>query len=137
MDKILEMAKDLGYTIQEDKRFLDVFTAQQTADKDEELQSLIGDFNLKRMAINTETSKEDGEKDDDKLRELNTELRALYAEIMSNENMKAFEAAKTELDRLSRAVMTIINMSVQGMDPNTYEESADCTGNCSTCGGCH
>lgn len=137
MDKILEMAKDLGYTIQEDPRYLKTKAAQDAADADEELQALIGEFNLKRMAINTESSKDAAEQDKEKLTALNTEIRDIYGKVMANAHMQAYNAAKTELDKMTGAVMAILNMSVQGLDPDTYEESAGCTGNCGSCGGCH
>ena len=65
MEPILEMAKDLAYAIQQDERYIRTQMAQAAADEDEELQGLIGEFNLKRIAINNETTKEDkdGEKD--------------------------------------------------------------------------
>lgn len=137
MDKLLEMAKDLGYALQEDARYLKTKAAQEAADADEALQQLIGDFNLKRMAINTETAKEDDERDNEKLATLNRELRAVYAQIMENAHMQAYNAAKGELDKLTNGMMAILNMAVQGLDPDTYEESEGCSGNCSSCSGCH
>ena len=61
--------------------------AQQNSDNDQELQALIGDFNLKRMNINTEAQKED--RNEEKLQKLNQELRTCYASIMKHENMAA------------------------------------------------
>lgn len=137
MEKILEMAKDLGYTLQEDARFLKAKAAQEAADADEALQQMIGEFNLKRMAINTETAKDDAEKDNEKLVTLNRELREVYAQIMANEHMQAYNEAKTALDKLTRGMMAILNMAAQGLDPDTYEESEGCSGNCGSCSGCH
>lgn len=137
MEKILEMAKDLGYTLQEDARFLKTKAAQEAADADEALQQMIGEFNLKRMAINTETAKDDAEKDNEKLVTLNRELREVYAQIMANEHMQAYNEAKTALDELTRGMMAILNMAAQGLDPDTYEESKGCSGNCGSCSGCH
>ena len=56
---IIEQARELGRQIQKDDRYLKVQIAQQNSDNDKELQSLIGEFNLKRMNINTEAQKED------------------------------------------------------------------------------
>ena len=82
---IIEQARELGRQIQKDDRYLKVQIAQQNSDNDKELQSLIGEFNLKRMNINTEAQKED--RSEEKLQKLNQELRACYASIMKNENM--------------------------------------------------
>lgn len=57
MEPILEMAKDLAYAIQQDERYIRTQMAQAAADEDEELQGMIGEFNLKRIAINNETTR--------------------------------------------------------------------------------
>lgn len=137
MDVLVEMAIDLACQLQEDERCKAVFAAQQAADGDEGLQNLIGDFNLKRMAINTEESKEDGERDVERLRQLNTELRAAYTEIMANEHMIAYNNARTALDELVRKIQTAINLAVQGQDPHIAAQDISCGGDCSSCGGCH
>ena len=135
MEKLLEMAKELGHAIQADDRFVRVQMAQAAADEDEALQALIGEFNLKRMAINAEASKEEGQ-DEAKMRTLNEELRAVYARVMANESMSAYNEAKTELDKVTNAIGAILNMAAQGLNPDEYDEHS-CSGNCSSCGGCH
>ncbi len=136
METLLEMAKELGHAIQQDDRFVRMQMAQAAADEDEELQGLIGEFNLKRMAINAEAGKDEAEQDEAKLRTLNEELRAVYARVMANQSMEAYNAAKTELDKVTNAIGAILNMATQGMNPDEYEEHS-CTGNCGSCGGCH
>lgn len=137
MEKLLEQAKELGHALQADERFITMKAAQDAADADADLQELIGEFNLKRMAINEEALKEDGEKDAEKQRELNVAIREIYAKIMENPSMVAYNEAKTEFDKVAQGVTAIINMAMQGLDPDTYEESQGCAGNCSACGGCH
>lgn len=136
MEKILQMAKDLGHAMQAEESFIKMKAAQDAADADGELQSLIGEFNLKRMAINEEASKE--EQDAEKQKALNVEIREIYAKVMENPSMQAYNEAKTAFDQIARAVTTIINMAMQGLDPDTYDENAGCAGDCSACGGgCH
>lgn len=135
MEQILEMAKELGHAIQQDERFMKVQMAQARADEDEALQALIGEFNLKRMAINAESAKGE-EQDEEKLRTLNVEIREVYAKVMANESMAAYNEAKAEMDKLTNAVGAILNMAAQGLNPDDYDEHS-CGGNCSSCGGCH
>ena len=134
---IIELARDLGKKIQEDDRFIAMHVASQQCDADEALQNMIGEFNLKRMAINNEAQKED--RSEETLRTLNDELRAVYAEIMQNPNMAAYNNAKNELDALVQRVTTVITMSADGEDPDTCDcDSCGCGGNGSSCGGgCH
>ena len=133
-DQILDMAKELGYALQQDTRFVRTQMAQVTADEDETLQEMIGEFNLKRIALNTESTKED--KDDEKMAQLDGEVRELYEQIMSNPNMQAYHMAKTELDKLVNQIGTIVTMSAQGQDPDAISTES-CGGNCSGCSGCH
>ena len=136
MEQLLEMAKELGHKLQEDPRFIRTQMAQNAADEDAALQELIGEFNLKRMAINAEGSKDEAEQDKEKLMQLNAEIREVYARVMANEAMAEYQAAKAELDKIVGGIGAIINMAAQGLNPDDYEEH-NCSGNCSACGGCH
>lgn len=135
MDQLVEMAKDLGYAIQQDDRYVKLQMAQAAADEDEALQGMIGEFNLKRMALGNEMAKE--EKDEEKMAALDEELRNVYETIMSNEHMVAYNAAKTDLDGVLKQINTVIMMAAQGQDPETALEESSCGGNCASCGGCH
>ena len=137
MDRIIDLAREIGAAIQQDDRYLRMMAAQETADKDEALQGLIGEFNLKRIALGNEAQKED--RDEKKMESLNEELRTAYQAIMDNDAMKAYNATKPEMDTLLNAVAKIITLSAQGEDPYSIDEHEEnhCDGSCSTCGGCH
>lgn len=134
---IISLAREIGKELQKDERYIALKVAQQNSDEDEALQAAIGEFNLKRMAINNEAQKDD--RDEDKLKTLNDELRSVYAGIMQNGNMTAYNNAKNELDGLIQRVQAIISLSAEGDDPETCDyDAASCGGNCSSCGGgCH
>ena len=132
----IEAARKLGAAMQADEAYIRYADAVKKNDENEELQVKISEFNLKRMNLDNELSKDDNEKDSEKIQALNTELRAIYDEIMANPAMVEFNAAKAGMDKLLQDINTIIMMCAQGADPETCEISA-CTGSCSTCGGCH
>ena len=133
---IIALARELGKAIQQEESYIKLHEAQDKADADTELQSLIGEFNLKRMSINNEASKK--ERDQDKLSQLNTEMREVYSKIMSNENMIAYNSAKEEFDAVANRVLAIVQQSAEGADPDTADYSqSSCSGSCETCGGCH
>ncbi len=135
MDTLLAMAIDLATQLQADPRCEAVLAATKAADEDKDLQEKISEFNLKRLAINTEEGKEDA--DADKIRELNQELRSIYASVMANESMMAYNNAKAELDVLVNKIHFAINLAVQGQDPNLAAQESACSGDCGSCGGCH
>lgn len=134
---IIELARELGKAIQQEQAFINMRVACQQSDEDEELQNMIGEFNLKRMAINNEVQRED--RSEETLKKYNDELRAIYAEIMQNPHMAAYNEAKNELDALVQRVTNIITMSADGEDPDSCDcDSCGCTGSCASCGGgCH
>ena len=135
MDAI-KAARELGKAIQQDERYIAYNQAKFNNDNDEELQKLIGEFNLKRQQLGLEMSKGADEKDEAKIEETNKEMQKLYALIMQNEHMAEFTMAKQGMDKLVNDVNAIIGMCCDGEDPDTCEISA-CTGSCTTCGGCH
>ena len=68
----------------------------------------------------------------EKLRQLNVEIREVYARVMANEAMAEYQAAKAELDKVLGGISAIINMAAQGLNPDDYEEH-ECSGNCGSC----
>lgn len=134
MDTLLAAARGIGHNLQNDDRFIRSQMAQTACDEDKELQDMIGEFNLKRMSFGNERVKED--RDDEKLKQLDAELRGEYAKIMANPRMAAYQEAKTELDKLVNGIVSIITLSAQGQNPDDIQESS-CSGDCAGCAGCH
>lgn len=133
---IISLTREIGKELQKDERYLNMQLAKQNSDEDQQLQNLIGEFNLKRMAINNEAQKE--EQDQEKMQTLNQELRGIYTQVMQNPNMIAYNSAKEELDALLKRVSAIIGQSADGEDPETTDlVESSCGGECSSCGGCH
>ena len=122
----IDLFKRAAMALQTDPRYVILDQARKANDKDEELQNLIGEFNLARMDLNNEIA------------ELNEKVNSLYGQIMGNEGMVAYNEAKRECENLVNYIDAIINTAMNGGDPMTVQEpSASCTGSCSTCGGCH
>ncbi len=133
---VIEITRELGKAIQADPRYIEYNAARQANDADEELQQLIGEFNMQRMQLNREMSKTEN-KDQDKIAQMNLSIRELYGKIMSNEHMAVFNDCKTAFDDLILEVQNIITLCANGEDPATCEPKSSCTGSCATCGGCH
>ncbi len=133
MDVILA-ARKLGETLQADPAYIRFAKATLESENNTELQEKIGQFNLKRMNLDNELSKE--ERDEEAVKTLNEELRELYNGIMAHPVMAEYNEARQEVDKILANVNSIITMCAQGADPMTCEIS-NCTGNCSSCSGCH
>lgn len=135
MQDVIKLTRELGHAIQNEEFYKNLQSAKDAADADENLQEMISQFNLKRVAINAEACKSD--RDEDKLRVLNEEMRNSYSQIMQNEHMVAYNNAKQDFDHALQRIVAIITQSAEGEDPDTTDYHEDCTHDCSTCGGCH
>lgn len=132
---IITMAREIGKEIQKDDRYLNMQLAVQATDDDEKLQDLIGQYNLKRMALDTEAQKK--ERDPEKVQTYGRELDGLYESIMKIPSMAAYNSAKAELDGLLQRIHAIVDQSAGGADPETADFEPGCGGDCGSCGGCH
>ncbi|MBQ5910628.1 MAG: YlbF family regulator [Clostridia bacterium] len=131
---IIELTRELGAAIQNTEEYKRFMAAKEKNDNDEQLQKQIGDFNLLKMQLDAEYEKE--EKDEAKLLQINEEIVALYNVIIEGEAMSEYNAAFEAYRALTDKISNILLMCENGEDPKTCEPSS-CTGNCSSCGGCH
>ncbi len=131
---IIEMTRELGKALQTDDRYIAYMLAKQANDEDKALQEQIDSFEKMRYDLSMEMTKEN--KDTDKIKELDDNIKATYNKIMSNKNMIVFAAAQKSLEQLVGNIQEIITMSANGEDPANCEPSTGCTGSCATCGGC-
>lgn len=132
---IIEMTRKLGVAIQQEEVFKNYIKAKAANDNDVELQDMIGQFNVIRMQLDGALSAD--EKDGDKVKELNKQLKDTYTAIMGRESMMNYNIAKGELDVLVNQINAVIEHTLDGDDPLTCDIASNCTGSCSTCSGCH
>ena len=137
MDAILNF-KEAAKALQSDEIYLALESARNANDKDAELQDLIGQFNLERLALDAEMGKD--ESDEAKLDLLNQKIQGIYTAIMQNPNMMAYNKAKHDIQQFMEYVNAILNAAIDGQDPMLVEEPQehDCcsSGGCSSCSGC-
>ncbi len=133
---VVEKARELGKALQESAEYKAYIEAKRVNDTDVDLQNMIGEFNMLRMQLNQEMSKE--EKNSDEMKRLDSEIKELYGKIMANKSMAEYSAATEKMEKIMNSVNYIISQAANGEDPMTCPETApSCTGSCSTCGGCH
>jgi cell fate (sporulation/competence/biofilm development) regulator YlbF (YheA/YmcA/DUF963 family) len=128
MDTI-EKAKELAMAIAQDDVIVRLQKAKAANEADLPLQEMIGKFNLKKMSLSGEYKKVPI--DEEKTKKLEQELRDMYADIMRNEHMTEFAAAKEAMDALIGQINDIIRVAVDGeLDPG------GCSGHCEGCTAC-
>ena len=133
----IDLFKKAAAALQTDPRYLELDAARRQNDADEELQNLIGEFNLARLDLDNETRKRD--LNTERVAALNQKVDDLYTQIMAHEGMVRYNAAKSECEVLVAHIDAIINTAMNGGDPMTVQQppAGGCTGSCSTCAGCH
>lgn len=132
----IDLFKKAAAAMQTDPRYLELDSARRANDADSELQGLIGEFNLARLDLNNETAQT--EPNSAHVADLNKQVNDLYSQIMSSEGMVRYNAAKTECEAMVNHIDAVINTAMNGGDPMTVNApESNCTGSCSTCGGCH
>lgn len=134
---IIKMTQELGLAIQQGDEYLAHKVAKDAADSDQKLQEMIGEFNMKKIAISQEVQKGE-DKDAAKITALNTEVKEMYTNIMQYPPMAAYNTTKAEMDKLLNYLQKIIVYAANGEDPATVEQGEEgCSGSCSSCSGCH
>ena len=93
---VIDLFKKAAAALQTDERYLALAAARKANDEDEALQDMIGEFNLARMDLNNEISKD--ERDDARVAALNAKVNDLYGKIMASEGMVAYNAAKADAE---------------------------------------
>lgn len=132
MNQIVEKAKELGELLKQSDEFKNYNEVKAKYEADTELQTLISDFNLKKMAVMNQMQNEENS-DEEKLKKLQEEMRTAYSAVMTNETMSEFVKAKETFENLVNEMYGIINFAVTGVAPGGCDGSS-----CASCGGgCH
>lgn len=134
--EVITLARELGAAIQQSEDYIEYKIKEQNVECDKELQKMIEEFNLKKVSINNEISKETV--DQKMIDELNLSIGEFYNKIMQNENMKVYNEAKQKFEKMLKDISFIINSSASGEDPYNInlENNQTCTGSCQSCSGC-
>ncbi len=134
---IIELTRQLGAAIQQDERYLNFAKIREENEKDAELQTLMGEMQLRQMNYQREAAAETP--DAAKLQALEAEFNDLYTKFMANDKMQSYEAARAEIDGMMNYLMGILGLCVNGADPATCEPEPEhgCGCSCDECGsGC-
>ncbi len=137
MEQAILKFKEAAVAFQSEACYQKLEAAKKANDDDKNLQTMLGDFSAARMELNREMQKEDS--DSEHTDALEERINNLYASIMGNANMQAYNEAKDEIEEFMMYVNAIMNAAVDGEDPMQVQKpqpQASCGGSCGSCGGC-
>ncbi len=138
MKDAITMFQEAALQLQKEEAYLSVVGTRELNDKDENLQSLIAEFNVARADLNRELTKTT-DKDDEKVSRLNITVNDLYTDIMECESMINYNEAKEEMEKVIAHIQAIIDEALNGGNPMSITEAPEpqgCGGSCSSCSGC-
>lgn len=104
--------------------------AKKAYDADEDLAKLISEYNVQATLLQTEGGKPEEKRDNNLIESLSTRLREIYDTISENKALSAMREAEAALSEIVGAINQAVQFTIE-------PESANCTHDCSTCGGCH
>lgn len=130
MNKIMELAHQLGMAIAESDEMKALDEAKRAYDKDEELQAQIREYETERYLLKQEMSKEVDDADKDTILKIKSRVEELSGIIASNPKFIIFTNAQKSVNDIMDSINAEIRFCITG------ERPAECTHDCSTCGGC-
>jgi cell fate (sporulation/competence/biofilm development) regulator YlbF (YheA/YmcA/DUF963 family) len=130
MTKIIELAHMLGEEIAKSEEIKTLNATKEAFDKNEELQKKMREYEADRLLLGQEFAKENGEADEIAIANLKARIEELTKEISSAPEYIFFAEAQKAMNDLMASVNAEIKFCITG------ERPAECTHDCSTCGGC-
>ena len=127
MIKAIESLKTALAESEELKKYND---AKAAYDSDEELNRLINEYNVQATLLETEGRKPESERDSQLIESISARLRECYDTIRESATLAAMREAEAGISEIVSAINDAVRFTIE-------PEQANCTHDCSTCGGCH
>ena len=127
MTKAIENLKEALAASEELKAYN---AAKEAYDSDAELNKLINEYNVQATLLETEGKKPEEERDTQLIESISARLRECYDAISESKTLEAMRTAEAGVSEIVSAINDAVRFTIE-------PESANCTHDCSTCGGCH
>ena len=136
MKEILELAQRLGEAIAESEAVKTYKEMEKIYFESEDAQKAMQDYeetHAKMMVKAKETGMTP-----ESMQLFQEEMQAAMEKLMQNKTVKEYLDAKSDFSDIFTKVNSIISYCVQGEEQNMATSgSGSCSGNCSSCSGCH
>ena len=130
MNEIIEKARELGQMLSECDEFKALKGAEEMQLADTDAQALMMEYANTRDALSKRAAAENVTKED--FESIQKEAEEAFNKLLTNANIKRYIDASSAFKTLVDQVNAIIAYYVKG-----EEQGGSCSGNCSSCGGCH
>ena len=129
MAEIFEKARELGEAIIESEEYKELKKAELEQENDEEAMALLKEYSELRTALAQEIQK--GDVTEEEMASIRERLEEAYEKVTTNDHITAYINAQRTFQAIIDQMNNIISFHITGKMPG------GCSGNCSSCGGCH
>ncbi len=134
MKEILDLAQELGQKIADSEETKTFREMEKIFYEDENAQNLMKDYEAERASLTVKAK--EMEMTPENLKFFQEEMKKSMDKLMGNKTVREYLEAKSNFNNIITKVNSIISFCIQGEEQNLASEGG-CSGNCSSCGGCH
>ena len=131
MGKVQDCARALGEAIVASEEYQNMQLCEKAAESDPAAAEAMGRYMELHAAVNQEMSNE--EPDAEKIARLGREMDEIQQTLSALPAVEEMTAARQRFSGLMDQVNKILEFIITG----DVQEGGGCSGNCSSCGGCH
>ena len=131
MSKVQDCARALGEAIVASEEYQNMQLCEKAAESDPAAAEAMGRYMELHAAVNQEMSNE--EPDAEKIARLGREMDEIQQTLSALPAVEEMTAARQRSSGLMDQVNKILEFIITG----DVQEGGGCSGNCSSCGGCH
>ena len=129
-EKMTKAIEELKIALAESDELKAYNEAKASYDADAELMKLINEYNVQAALLETEGRKPEAERDTQLVESISARLRECYDSISESKSLAQMRDAEQALSLIVNAINDAVRFTIE-------PEAANCTHDCSTCGGCH
>ena len=131
MDIIFQKTRELGQALLESEQYKKVQAAEEKAMKNAEAAALMALYMEKRAAVQAMMNEENP--DPMAMKRLSDEMDDAQEKLQLVDDITELTQAREEFNALIGQINQVLQFIVTGR----MDDGEGCTGNCSSCGGCH
>lgn len=127
--EILLAVKNLADLIKADKSYSAMMSAAGAYEKNEKIATALTEYGVQQTALTEEYAKDEAGRDAAFIDSVQNRINELYRVIINDPDYEAYKTASDEYEAFYNSIMAELQYMITGRSA--------CSGDCSSCGGCH
>lgn len=127
--EILLAVKNLSDLIKADSSFKAMMSASEKYEKNEKIATALTEYSVQQTALTEEYAKDEDKRDGAFIDVVQNRINELYNLIINDPDYETYKTASDEYEAFFSSIMSELQFMITGRSA--------CSGDCSSCGGCH